>query len=172
MTLPAVDRMNEHLEVEPPATVAAIAEAMASYLTHHDIGEALHDPNLPPPSSNPHVSMIDFPSSVWSNPHIHNPPAWHVRGAPLPTLPEQIEGNQFANAAKTRCGRSNSTMNFSNWRRTLPLGDVLPKLHDAMPPGFCNVGVLLRWAAGLHEMETLAAASQAGAYPRPLFGST
>ena len=71
----AVDRMNEHLDGEPPATVAAIAEACASYLTHHDIG------------------------------------------------------------------------------------DVLPKLHDAMPPGFCNVGVLLRWAAGLHEMETLAAAT-------------
>ena len=39
------------------------------------------------------------------------------------------------------------------------IGDVLPKLHDAMPPGFCNVGVLLRWAAGLHEMETLEAAT-------------
>lgn len=73
----AIDRMNEHLDGEPPATVAAIAEACASYLTHHDIG------------------------------------------------------------------------------------DVLPKLHDAMPPGFCNVGVLLRWAAGLHEMETLAAATDA-----------
>ena len=72
-----VDRMNGHLEDEPPATVAAIAEACASYLTHHDIG------------------------------------------------------------------------------------DVLPKLHDAMPPGFCNVGVLLRWAAGLHEMETLADATEA-----------
>ena len=35
--------------------------------------------------------------------------------------------------------------------------------HDAMPPGFCNVGVLLRWAAGLHEMETLQdAAERAG----------
>uniref|UniRef100_A0A7S0X7B6 Pyridoxal phosphate-dependent transferase n=1 Tax=Mantoniella antarctica TaxID=81844 RepID=A0A7S0X7B6_9CHLO len=73
----AVARMNQHLDVEPPATVAAIAEACASYLTHHDIG------------------------------------------------------------------------------------DVLPKLHDAMPPGFCNVGVLLRWAAGLHEMETLADATAA-----------
>mmetsp|Transcript_3109 Transcript_3109/g.7183 ORF Transcript_3109/g.7183 Transcript_3109/m.7183 type:complete len:793 (+) Transcript_3109:425-2803(+) len=72
-----VDRMNEQLDAEPPATVAAIAEACASYLTHHDIG------------------------------------------------------------------------------------DVLPRLHDAMPPGFCNVGVLLRWAAGLHEMETLAAATAA-----------
>ena len=30
-----------------------------------------------------------------------------------------------------------------------------------MPPGFCNVGVLLRWAAGLHEMETLEAADRA-----------
>jgi hypothetical protein len=29
-----------------------------------------------------------------------------------------------------------------------------------MPPGFCNVGVLLRWAAGLHEMETLADATE------------
>jgi hypothetical protein len=71
----AIARMNELLEAEPPATVAAMAEACASYLTHHDIG------------------------------------------------------------------------------------DVLPKLHDAMPPGFCNVGVLLRWAAGLHEMETLEAAT-------------
>jgi len=67
-----VRRMNAHLEAETPETVAVLAEACASYLTHHDIG------------------------------------------------------------------------------------DVLPKLHDAMPPGFCNVGVLLRWAAGLHEMETLA----------------
>lgn len=67
----AVDTMNDQLAEESPATVAAIAEACASYLTHHDIG------------------------------------------------------------------------------------DVLPKLHDAMPPGFCNSGVLLRWAAGLHEMETL-----------------
>ena len=66
-----VDTMNDQLAEESPATVAAIAEACASYLTHHDIG------------------------------------------------------------------------------------DVLPKLHDAMPPGFCNSGVLLRWAAGLHEMETL-----------------
>lgn len=73
----AVDRMNELLDREPPATVAAVAEACASYLTHHDIG------------------------------------------------------------------------------------DVLPKLHDVMPPGFCNVGVLLRWAAGLHEMETLAQATEA-----------
>jgi hypothetical protein len=71
----SIERMNELLEAEPPATVAAMAEACASYLTHHDIG------------------------------------------------------------------------------------DVLPKLHDAMPPGFCNVGVLLRWAAGLHEMETLEAAT-------------
>ena len=73
----SVDRMNMQLDLEPPETVAAIAEACASYLTHHDIG------------------------------------------------------------------------------------NVLPKLHDAMPPGFCNVGVLLRWAAGLHEMETLAAATDA-----------
>jgi hypothetical protein len=43
----------------------------------------------------------------------------------------------------------------------LHIGDVFPRLHDAMPPGFCNVGVLLRWAAGLHEMETLAAATEA-----------
>ena len=73
----AVDRINAHLEAEPPATVALLAEACASYLTHHDIG------------------------------------------------------------------------------------DVFPKLHDAMPPGFCNVGVLLRWAAGLHEMETLDATTEA-----------
>ena len=30
-----------------------------------------------------------------------------------------------------------------------------------MPPGFCNSGVLLRWAAGLHEMETLNDATEA-----------
>jgi hypothetical protein len=72
----AVDTMNAQLNDESPATVAAIAEACASYLTHHDIG------------------------------------------------------------------------------------DVLPKLHDAMPPGFCNSGVLLRWAAGLHEMETLNATTE------------
>jgi len=71
-----VERINAHLGAEPPATLALIAEACASYLTHHDIG------------------------------------------------------------------------------------DVFPKLHDAMPPGFCNVGVLLRWAAGLHEMETLADATE------------
>ena len=75
----AVDRVNAHLEAEQPETLAVLAEACASYLTHHDIG------------------------------------------------------------------------------------DVFPKLHDAMPPGFCNVGVLLRWAAGLHEMETLQdAAERAG----------
>ena len=75
----AVDRVNAHLEEEQPETLAVLAEACASYLTHHDIG------------------------------------------------------------------------------------DVFPKLHDAMPPGFCNVGVLLRWAAGLHEMETLQdAAERAG----------
>ena len=72
----AIDTMNAQLNDESPATVAAIAEACASYLTHHDIG------------------------------------------------------------------------------------DVLPKLHDAMPPGFCNSGVLLRWAAGLHEMETLNATTE------------
>jgi hypothetical protein len=72
----AVDRVNAHLEEEQPETLAVLAEACASYLTHHDIG------------------------------------------------------------------------------------DVFPKLHDAMPPGFCNVGVLLRWAAGLHEMETLQEAAE------------
>ena len=72
----AVDRVNDHLEQEQPETLAVLAEACASYLTHHDIG------------------------------------------------------------------------------------DVFPKLHDAMPPGFCNVGVLLRWAAGLHEMETLEAETE------------
>ena len=72
----AVDRINVHLEEEAPMTLAVLAEACASYRTHHDIG------------------------------------------------------------------------------------DVLPKLHDAMPPGFCNVGVLLRWAAGLHEMETLQAETE------------
>ena len=72
----AVDRVNAHLEAEQPETLAVLAEACASYLTHHDIG------------------------------------------------------------------------------------DVFPKLHDAMPPGFCNVGVLLRWAAGLHEMETLEDATE------------
>jgi len=35
------------------------------------------------------------------------------------------------------------------------VGQVLPRLHDALPPGFCNTGLLLRWAAGLYEMESL-----------------
>ena len=35
------------------------------------------------------------------------------------------------------------------------IGDLLPRLHDAMPTGFCNTGLLLRWAAGLYEMEAL-----------------
>ena len=35
------------------------------------------------------------------------------------------------------------------------IGTLLPRLHDAMPTGFCNTGLILRWAAGLHEMESL-----------------
>jgi len=35
------------------------------------------------------------------------------------------------------------------------IGPLMPRLHDAMPTGFCNMGLLLRWAAGLHEMESL-----------------
>lgn len=35
------------------------------------------------------------------------------------------------------------------------IGPLMPRLHDAMPPGFCNTGLLLRWAAGLYEMESL-----------------
>jgi hypothetical protein len=41
------------------------------------------------------------------------------------------------------------------------VGQVLPRLHDAMPPGFCNTGLLLRWAAGLYEMEALNTATVA-----------
>ena len=35
------------------------------------------------------------------------------------------------------------------------IGPLMPRLHNAMPPGFCNMGLLLRWVAGLHEMESL-----------------